>query len=107
MKKADGTIIATPKELEDYLDELSTQSITHKITWTDKFSTEWDLPCMSDTHVLMCHWMLYKDWKMYLAAEIMLSELRRRTMGTHLSNFENLINKYKQKPETWRLKIYT
>lgn len=111
------TTIAPPRRVTIEPDILKTTQVDEKldikednnifrITWTPENGNEIDIKEIGNEHLANLVTFLIRNG-LKRTVKIIIAEGRRRVEGSYPPDFEELIQQYKQDPETWRLKIYS
>lgn len=88
--------------VEERLDSKPKRNI--QITWTDQNGITRDIKKLTDGHASnLARWLRGLG---YVSAEkIIQGELERRCTGSYPSDFDESVQIYKSRPDTWRMQI--
>ncbi len=85
-------------------ERLDKPKLNIEITWTDQYGTERDIKKLTDGHISnLAPWL--RDRGFLRAETIIQGELERRCTGSYPSDFDESVQIYKSRPDTWSMQI--
>lgn len=89
-------------QVEERLDSKPKKSV--EITWTDQCEVTRDIKKLTDGHASnLAFWL--RDLGFIRAEKIIQGELERRCTGSYPTDFDESVQKYKSRPDTWRMQV--